>query len=60
MGTKARRRSPCIIQSAAVMLEPTTQQAASYTPRKAGVSPASSQPLPDCERSNTKRTYSGV
>ena len=46
MGTNARRRMPCMIQSVAVRLEPTTQAAASKTPRKAGVSPPSSQPLP--------------
>ena len=43
-----------MIQSAAVRLEPTTHAAASNTPRNAGVSPASSQPLPACERSMTK------
>src|SRR6266436_4032403 len=58
MGTKPRRHSPCMIASMALRVAPTTLAAASYTPRKAGVSPASRNPprTRNCLRSTAPPT----
>ena len=48
------------IAASASSVPPTTVAAASYTPGNAGVSPASSKPLPSFDSRMTRSTYCGV